>query len=269
MSKSKKSSNRKSSKTKSARGGKKSSAVSSAVRKYVKRTLHAEIENKGIQTYQGNDFGTIAQDSLLHMYPILPYTGFISLGTGVGAGQRVGNKVSIRKVMLNYILRPNPYNATTNTFPQPLEVQLFLGYVKQYPGIKPEAGDTSILFQLNNSAIAPSGTLTDVITEVNKDDWLIKKRWTHKVGYADYSGTGVNLTAQSFANNDYKLNIVKRMNITSMCPKTLLFNDGNTTTQTKNLFFFYQAVSSAGGVFGATQVPCHIDFWVTMDYEDA
>lgn len=243
--------------------------VSLAVKKYVKRAIHVEVENKGIQTYVGSDFGTIAENTTLHMFPVLPYTSFITLAQGVGAGQRVGNKITLRKVMLNYILRPNPYQVSTNTFPQPMEITMFLGNVKQYPGVKPEIGDVNILFQLNNSAIPPSGTLTDVITAVNTDDWNIQKRWNHKIGFADYSGTGINLAQQSYSNNDYKLNVVRKMNITSMCPKTLIFNDSNTTTQTKNLFFFYQAVAAAGGTFSATQLPCHIDYWITMDYEDA
>lgn len=121
---------RKTLRKKSVRGGRKSSAVSSAVKTYVKRTLHSAIENKCVQINAGSNFGNVFESPDLNAYPMCPLTAFWTIPQGVGQGGRIGNVIKIRKVRLNYILRPTPYDALVNPAPQPSEIQMFLGFVK-------------------------------------------------------------------------------------------------------------------------------------------
>lgn len=249
--------------------GRKKSSVSAGVKDYVKKALHTQIENKCVQINYGNSFGNINEDPAMNAYPMCPLSTYWTINQGVGQGNRVGNVIKTRKVYLSYVLRPLPYSATTNPLPNPCEVQLMLGYVKNTPCFTPVPGDFSFLFQSGSTSTAPIGTLRDLVSVINTDYWVIKKRWTHKVGYAAMEGTGASPGSQFQANNDFKLNHVKRIDITKHIPKTHVFNDGSATTNTKNLFLMYQAVAADGGTYGVNGLVANIEFWVDFHYEDA
>jgi len=255
--------------TKKRVAGKRKSSVSVGVKKYVKSQIHKEIENKCQQINGGGAFGNVAGSSTLNMYPMLPYTGYMQISQGLRQNERTGNEIRIRKVMLNYVLKPNAYDAIYNNVLQPVEIDLFLGYVKRTPGELPIAADVTQLFQNGSSTTPPLGTLRDLISVINTDYWHISKRWRHKLGFAEYYGTGTQVASQSFTNNDFKLNVVNKIDITKFCNKTCKFNDATNTNQGKNLFFFYQAVAANGAAFSGYQIPAQMDFWVDFTYEDA
>jgi len=243
--------------------------VSVAVKAYVKRTIHADIENKCVQINAGNSFGNVLESPDFNAYPMCPLTAFWTIAQGVTQGTRIGNKIQVRKIMLNYILRPTSYDAVFNPSCIPSEVQLMLGYVKQTPTTLPTNFDVGQLFQAGASSAAPVETVRDIISVINKDFWVIKKRWTHKIGYAINDGTGGAVAQQYQANNDFKLNVVKKIDITGYCPKTISFNDGSPTPTTKNLFFMYYAVGANGNLAAGNNLPANIEFWIDFHYEDA
>lgn len=243
--------------------------VSLAVKKYVKRAIHVDQENKVKTIYYSHSFGSSANNPSLYSYPMTPYTGYISITQGVGQSERCGNEIKIRKVMLNYVLTPNGYNVDSNAFPAPVHVDMFLGRTKLCPGDQPIAGDMAQLFQNNNASSAPAGTLQDLIGNVNTDYWLIKKRWQHKIGFAAAEGAGAISNLQFYQNNDYRMNVLRKLDITKHYPKTIKFNDNNTTQQGPGLFLFYQCVNALGGTQSASTLPCAIKFWVEIQYEDA
>lgn len=244
--------------------------ISLAVKKYVKRTVHAQIENKCIQINPGQfGFGNVLESPDFNAYPMAPLSTFWTVSPGVGQGARVGNVIKVRKVMLNYILRPAPYDATTNLNPQPSEVRLILGYVKNAPASLPITTDIQQLFNVGSSSTSPVGTLKDLISVYNTDYWNIKKSWTHKLGFANNQGTGGSPGVNYHANNDFKYNAMKRLDITKFMPKTCVFNDAAGTTNTKNLFFMMYAVAAGGGTYTATTLPVFIDYWIDFAYEDA
>ena len=251
------------------RKSKSTKKVSKSVKKYVKSQISRNIENKCINVNGGGSFGNIAESADMNVYPMLPYTGYGTIPQGVTQGTRIGNSVKVKKLMLSYVLRPLPYNASFNPIPQPVEVDMYLGYVNQVPGFLPVPGDFTYLFQNGASTAAPNGTLRDLISTVNTDYWTIKKRWRHKIGYAAYAGTGSDAPSQQYTNNDFKLNVVRKMDITKLVNKNLKFLDAANTLQGKNLFLFYEAVASSGGAFSSTTLPCNIEFWIDLQYEDA
>lgn len=248
----------------------KPSTVSTKVKKYVKREIHRLAENKMISNEQLITFGNVTQSPGLNCIPVLPYPGFSSIPQSVTSSGRVGNKVSIRRVMLNYNITPTPYNAATNSQPQPFIVQLFLGNIKPYRGLIPTtaAGDFNQIVQIGSSTSALAGSLSDLCCELNRDYWDMKKVWTHKVAFADYAGTGNEPNAQFRSNNDYKLNVIKKLDITKYCPATITFNDGTNQQLGPNLFFMFQAVGSGGGVLGSSIEIARINYWIHITYED-
>ena len=148
-------------------------------------------------------------------------------------------------------------------------IQMFLGYTKQATGALPAAADYTAYFNNGSSSFAPSGTLSDLIAQVNTDRFTILKSWTHKVGFADNQNSGVNVGWQGYANNDYKMNVVKRINLNKMYPKVMKFDDASQSVQGRGLFMWYQAVASNGLALAANVRPVAIDFWVKLEYEDA
>jgi len=247
----------------------KSTAVSVAVKQYVNRSIRSNIENKTMSVNYAGSFGNCVANPSMYSYPITPYTGYLTISQSVFQNGRIGNSIKIKKAMLRYVLRPNGYNVDSNPFPAPTQVDMYLGRTRICPGDQPIAADFNSLYQSGSASLAPVGSLNDLVSEVNSDYFTIKKRWSHKIGYANNQGTGAINANQYFANNDFKLNVVKKLNITKLVPKTLKFNDSTGVVQGPGLFFWYQAVNAGGGVNASTVLPCHITFWIDLTYEDA
>lgn len=242
--------------------------VTAGVKKYVKRAIHANIENKIQNIDAVNSFGSTQEDPNLGAYPMMPYTGLWTISQNVLQNGRVGNRIRPVKVVLNYVLTPNAYSAISNPNPYPVVVDLFLGYHRQNPSLLPNSGLFNELFQRGNSQVAPQGLLDDVIADVNRDAFVVLKRWQHRVFYADAVGTGSNANAQYHANNDFKMCVMNKLNITKYVPKRIFFNDSGAMTN-RGLFLWYQAVPATGGVGAAGIQPATMRFWVHFEYEDA
>jgi len=234
----------------------------------VKRTIHSQIENKTQSQREQLSFGSANESPDLNAFPITPYVGGLTILQGTAQNNRIGNTIKTRRVMLNYVLRPQIQDALTNPVPQPVIVQMFLGRVKQYKGIAPTVTDMNFLFQLGNTSTAPTGTLLDLVYVINTDDWDIKKQWTHKLGFQNYSATTQPQWA-NFTNTDYKLNYIRKLDVTKYCPATIKFDDNSATNNGNGLFFFFQAVKAVGDTSSATTLLAHIDYFITYEYEDA
>lgn len=249
--------------------GKKTKKVSETVKKYVNAVVHSNLENKCVQVQQSYGFGTYLESNDFNAFPMAPQTGYWAISQGVGQASRVGNSFKIRKVQLSYILRPLPYDATTNPNPVPIEVQLMLGYVRNSPSNVPTSSDVANIFQSGNTSQPPFANLRDIIAPINHDYWVIKKRWTHKIGYSSITGTGGTAGSQFNANNDFKLNVKKSINITKYLPTTCKFNDTTVGTLTRNLYFMFYAVAATGATVGASFLMANIDYWIDFEFEDA
>lgn len=248
---------------------KSTSTVSKTVKKYVKQVVHSQIENKNICIERAQTFGSILGDAALGAFPMCPYTSLVPVPIGTTNGTRVGNVIKTRKVMLRYVLRVTSYQSGVNDNPMPCHVLMFLGNYKQYRGVLPTSLEVGQLYDTGSGSSAPQGDLSDLIQPTNKDAWDIKKKWSHKIGPAIYSGPGNLQNYGFFANNDFKLNVVKSIDITKYCPKTIKFNDSQASQQGSNLFLMYEAIMPNGGIFPASQRPVAIDYWIDYTYEDA
>lgn len=89
--------------------------VSKDVKKYVKATIHKNIENKCVQYSQTYAFGGNPVT-----YPTLSYRRLTpgatsySIVQGLGQGDRIANKIRVMKVMFRYILLPISYDLILN-----------------------------------------------------------------------------------------------------------------------------------------------------------
>lgn len=203
-------------------------------------------------------------DNLLSCASMVPYSVILQ---GTGQSGRVGNRIRTRKCEFSFVLTPNNYNSVLNNPILPQEVVMYFGVVKNSKPIKPVAADFARLFQAGNAVAAPTSSLIDITSEINTDYFTVRKMCRFKVGFSGYAGTGVDVNAQSYVNNDYKYNVVRTLDLTSICPKTLMFNDGTDQPTNDGLWMWVQAVPGNGSV-AATQRPVRMEYTIRFSYED-
>lgn len=245
--------------------------ISSSVRKYVKTAMSKQIEDK--RTYYNggsplNITSYVNTASSLGGYPLTPFANNMQILQGTGQADRIGNVIRTKKLILNYVLYPAIYDATTNPYPVPQMVKIWIGYFKGNPNAIPT--DYSRFFQTGNTAAAPTSNLDDMMKPINTDAWVIKKSFIHKIGLASNTGSGGVITYGYMANNDYNLNAINKVDLTSCCVKTLKYNDSISYTPACNhaLFMFVESVEANGNTGGAG-VPIKMRYWIDYIYEDA
>lgn len=243
--------------------------VSKTVKSYVSKAIAKQAENKVININQAREFGSYLDSNTMNAFPLTPYTTLFPGPTlGVASNQRIGNECRTRNVMLSYVLRPTPYNATANPLPVPVHVQMYLGYLKQSSGSLPGSAEFTAFYNNGSSSFAPSATLSDLCADENTDRFTILKKWVHRVGFQVTNGTGSNAGWSSYSNNNFQLNVVKKINVTKYYPKILRFDDASQSLQSRGLFMWYQAIGANGLALASGIRPVAIDFWVKLEFED-
>jgi hypothetical protein len=252
------------------RGGRKSSAgVSAAVKSYVNRTVHAQIEDKDNSFGSLDNIGTIYAQPTMNVVPCFLHP----LTQGDQEGQRIGNQIRVKTLIHKYILFPTAWDVTVNPFPQPTEVIMWWGRLKRSATEAPTAADFQRLFQFGAAAVAPTGDLRDCIAGVNKDLFTIFATRRHKLGNASILGaTYINPADQQyFTNNDFKLNIVNTINLTKHMKKVQKYDDDDIANVGQSqVFNWVTAVNSDGTLNTATTLlPVQYYSYFTIKYEDA
>lgn len=245
---------------------KKRSSVSNNIKRYVKRTLHSQIENKIIQTYVPNQ--TLASCLVtpgLLTFSMIPYT---AMTQNVGQSGRIGNKIKTMKCTLKYVITPYPYSVTLNPNPRPHNVVIMIGKVKNAKALTPTAADFQSLYQFGAASAPPQGTLGDLVLPINKDYFTVYKTFIHKVGFESFNNAGVSPNFQHYANNDYKLNIIGSVDVTKYCPKNVLFNDITANPTNDGLFCWAWSTPADGSAYAAL-TPNIMTYNVMYSYEDA
>jgi len=248
------------------RSYKKRGGVSVATKRYIKRTIHSQIENKieSADTQNGFISSYYASTSLFTL-TCIPYTAIVQ---GLGQGDRIGNVIKTRSCFMNYSIAPYQYDAVFNPIPRPCIVMVFFGKLKNSKPTAPTSSDYAKLYQTGNSSIGPYSTPLDLIKAFNKDYFTIYKVFQHKLGFAINTNSGANVASASYANNDFKLMITNKVNLTKMCPKTLKFNDTTNTPTNDGLYMWALTVNADGVATTNTKVA---QIWTsnTYTYEDA
>lgn len=247
--------------------------VSLAVKKYVSRTLHTQIENK-TSLYTGSVAVTAYNfNSTMQVLSMIPYAGIVQSSTQAG---RIGCEIRTRSCYFNFSLSPSSYNASSNPFPTPQEVLIMFGKVKNSRAQVPVSADFAKLWQDGSTSHAPFSTTLDLLQNVNTDFWTVYKIIRCKVGYAiannsfgsPPTASGANTAAYFYANNDYKLNVCRRINITKYCPKIVKFNDTTSQPTNDGLYMWVMAVPADGSTQIASNA-IQMQYTLNYVYEDA
>lgn len=235
--------------------------------KLIKNVIKRQEETK-IAVYQdGFNFGGGAINAS-NIVPLTPFTSpYLSIVQGTGQGDRIGNRIRVKSAIFRYTLYPSPYNAVTNIIPIPQHVRLWFFSVKESNSLL--ASNPPNFIQNGDSSSSLTGTLTDLNRVMNNDLYTYLGHRTHKIGYAEYFGTGASAANEYFRSNDYKLNVNAQVNLTKMYPKQIKYNDTGTVPSSKLIMVLWESINADGSSPVALGLPCYINFQVTLKYTDA
>lgn len=173
---------------------------------------------------------------------------WVNIAQGTGEGQRIGNKIKLKKFMFNFIM-----NATTNTV-RPFLVRMWVLTYKFDPNgattadvwssFQKDPPNANSFFDNGNAANGMGGTLLDLIQPVNTNAWIVHKCKTFKIGCA--SAPQGTLTG----NNDYKYTIKSRVDLMKYMSKTIHYNDTSTTSFNKKIFIAFECCPADGAIIG-------------------
>lgn len=213
---------------KSFRKSSRKSAVKSSLNTTIKRAITRNLEVKqwqfGVDADGLHDFQNVGFHGS-NYFGLTP-SSVNALVTGMGTSNRVGNKIRVKSAMLKLILYPTAYDVSTNPFPRPYDVRLIIAHSKSTPTALVISSD---FFEINNSTAAPSDDLSDMVLNINKNVYVVSYDKRIKVAHASYEGSGSDVANQFQTNNDYKLNVIRNIDITKMLPKNIEWNDAETT----------------------------------------
>jgi len=265
-------SNRRKSKGNKTRKAKAKSSNKLATHAYVKKMIHGQLQNKLLNASSFNFVYPAANAAFYsaNVWNLTPYTnatqGLGTLIQGTTEQDRLGNTIHPRYSKFNFIIAPAQYNVSTNSNPRPMEVRLMFLRNKSSPTVRPSSlGD---LFQLGASTYGPAGTLVDMIAFINKDNWQVFGDYRYKVGNQQII-TNVNATltanSQAYSNNDFKLNVMRRMTLRKGIPKTIKFDDAAAIPDSAGLW----AVLLFAPADGSTLVSTEAVLTATVEQEFA
>lgn len=250
-------------------------AVSKSVRTYVKRTIHKMAENKTIGSslnLPGNPTNAASSGWVVNnVYPLAFNDTTLICSQNVSQSGRIGNKVRIMKAQVKYILTPAPYNATTNSFPAPTEIRVFIFSFKNQPveGVNGSINQFNGIFQNGSGSYTFTNTLADQIANFNTDYINVYYDKKHKLGYAAYEGSGSSVASQYYQNNDHKLNVKNTINCTKYLSKQYIWNDtALSPTNGKQVYIAFIPSLAQGNTIGSTQQLFNIWYDMKIDFED-
>ena len=239
--------------------------------KLIKSVIHRQAENKvveyspvGAQPLYNSS--VTAAWNAANVIPLTPYTSYMNIVQGTGQGDRIGNRISTRKVFIKFVMYPAAYDVTLNPLPAPQDVRIMIVKWKDTPTKLIDDTTYGNLFQNGDSATGPIGNLTDTIRDINKDKYTVCYDKVVKVGNAISSASGPFSGAEYYANNDYKLNVIRKIDVTKWCPKQILFNDNTSLPETPVLQMVIFPISADGSINSFK--PIYWFYQTHYEYED-
>lgn len=236
--------------------------VSRALKSYIKRTVHNNIENKSIINYGANLAITTSVNgvvpSTLNLVP--------TIAQGTSNSQRTGNEVKITKAYLRGFVNLLPYNATSNPMISPLWVKMFLVRSKYINTNLISQTDINSSF-LNGGAsnIPLQGNTLDMLFDVNRDTWTLLATKTFKIGQTAFNGT----SGDTPTGDNSPMSQRFYFNFTKHLKRPLKYPDGSNVCQNNNLFLVTQVVRADGVTALANQQPAEFHYFMEHQYEDA
>lgn len=196
-----------------------------------------------------------------------------TIAQGVQDNQRIGNQISIRKLIHRYVINLTGYNATTNTQPRPVYVRLYYFKSKwqqnQDLALGNVCGANANFFQNQATDYGFTGSLFDLTRKMQSENYTYLTHRTYKLGTAIQQNGGTTTTANYVAtNNDFKLSVIAKVNLARFYKSKYTFNDAN-QVMTPWCFCLVQVLDAGNTVLGTTQSLIQMNSTMECEYTDA
>jgi len=243
----------------------KRTSVSRATKKYVKRIVHSNIENKIIVVNQVNNSVTTALVGasipfIINCIPNIP--------SGSDQGERQGVVVTPRAITVRGFINMKPHNSTTNPF-APIKVKMWLvSYKLQNRNTATLAlGDFDRYFEAGNSSVGFQGNMLDMLLPINKSDWIVYATKTINLGT---SSTSTAYTGSGFTYDASRFSVPFSFNVGKHLKQKIMYDDANASQPTnRNMSIIIQAVSAEGSSGGGAYTTCEVHYSHKFEFEDA
>lgn len=251
------------------------------VKKIVRRVLKTNEETK-FQTWDWSlnplclqaTTGTLLNNYIV-MNPSNATGNTFTIGRGTGSGQMIGDKLRVKSATMDYVITMNPYNATTNAQPMPTYLRAYIYKYKKAPQNDPQVsnlcgtGVSANFFDIGTSDIGFLGNLADLNQRMNRDSYTYYASRTWKIGnLIAASGASPGSPVYSYSNNDFKLSVFGKWNVTKYLPKICTRDDGG-VWQDDYVVMLFQLVNYSGGVYTNVTAPIHIEAHLNFAYSDS
>lgn len=253
----------------------KSTPAGSALINTIKKVMNAGEEKKNVcfvVTFPNVPNIRSTTTSLVGNYQVVSPSNSsfgYNISQGVSNAQRIGNRVRTQKLVVNYTITPNGYNATTNPNPQPQVVIIYFFKSKITPSGDVTANQILTQFFENGSTMTGlSGYLMDLNRKICPDTFTYLTHRVHKIGYAQNSATGAMPNYSNQANNDFKLFVTGKVNLTKYCPKIIKWDDNNLVNNDW-IFAVHQTLNVFDAPASTTIYPVSINYDTYFTYLDA
>lgn len=240
--------------------------VSKVVKKYVKRELHRNIENKERIDY-GNNQTIVINTPTTQIKPLI-----LDFPQGYDGNKRAGNQCKITKGTFKVCVNMLPYNSTSNPWAAPFWVKIWVVRDLKNTGQLNTIDSTALsrFFRGNGGGLSFQNNTLDMNFDVNKDYFRVLYTKIFKVGVASHTSGGDNASSY-FDNSPFAKQIT--INYAKWCKKQLKFDDSNSNANTypinENLYFVIQTVPASGDSASSGQAMCEMHYVNSCHFEDA
>lgn len=249
---------------------KKTGGKKGAIKAIVRKELSRRVETKSIQTYEyGRYVYPMGNNSDAQNIINVGLSTAFTVAQGAGQGNRIGNAITTKRLVMKGILVPTPYDNIYNTVVFPLHVKMYLFRDKTTPTVMPTPMFNGNFFQNGSSSTTFNNDLTDLVSPINTDRYSILATKTMKVGFANAGGTGNQPAYQSFANNDFKYNVQFQFDLTKHYSKRVKFNDTSLLPSCNGLYLMVCPCSATGGAIPTGNRVLDVNYTLEYKYEDA
>lgn len=178
----------------------------------------------------------------------------LSIQQGVDSDNRIGSRIEMKSGIARLFLSASSQDSVYNQYPQPMVVQVFVGYDRITSNGQPSASLPQF-YEVNGASVPPTGTVLDTFRKINKERYVIFNRRTYKIGNAEYFGAGSGaqstVARQYFTNNDYKFTQRATFDYSKHLIKTVKYSDdGDTTPTTRQVWMWWVITPMTGALTG-------------------
>lgn len=224
-----------------------------------KKVVQHEATNQ-VAAYNQTSFGSNG------IIPVSPYSTYLQVDQGTSQDQRIGNKIRPMRTTLDMNFVAQNYNGTTNTNPTPQQIRVVVFSMKDNNDLPTTL---PYFFQQGSSSTTPLSNGFDMILPINRDLYTVYEDFRVKLGASIWEvSPGTTAVQGYFANNDFDLNPIVRLDLSKHIPNVVTYNDNNSAPTSRAVFVTWFTARSDGVTSASSQIPASVFYSLKCTYTD-